>query len=63
MDYNRKEPSSSAECACEAERILDQADRVRDAGVMERRIAVADVWARLAQAAAIRESAERTNEK
>jgi hypothetical protein len=63
MDYNAKEPSSSRECACEAERLLNQAARSGDANDMNRRIAAADVWARLAQAAAVREATDRTTEK
>jgi hypothetical protein len=63
MDYNAKEPSSSRECACEAERLLSQATQTSDVGVMTRRIAAADVWARLAQAAATREAADRADEK
>ncbi|MEU0834342.1 hypothetical protein [Streptomyces sp. NPDC005969] len=55
MDYNEGTPSTSAECACEAERLLNQAGRSNDAGAMERRIAAAAVWANLSIAAAQRE--------
>ncbi|MGW1354853.1 hypothetical protein ACWCQE_37165 [Streptomyces sp. NPDC002409] len=58
MDYNPGTPSTSAECACEAERLLNQADRANNAGVMERRIAAAAVWANLSIAAAQREASE-----
>lgn len=63
MDYNRGEPSSYAACACEAERLLNQASQATSADAMSRRIAAADVWARLAQAAAVREAADRATEK
>ncbi|MFD7867967.1 hypothetical protein [Streptomyces sp. NPDC059783] len=52
MDYNSNNPSSYEECACEAERLLNQAAQTNDVGVMTRRIAAANVWALLAQAAA-----------
>lgn len=63
MDYNAKEPSSSRECACEAERLLNQAGNTRDPGMRAEYIAQAEVWARLAQAGAVRETAHRTTEK
>ncbi|MFD9004504.1 hypothetical protein ACFV0T_26685 [Streptomyces sp. NPDC059582] len=63
MNYNQNQPSSSEECACEAERLLNQANQTNDVGVMTRRIAAADVWARLAQAAAVRETAARADER
>jgi hypothetical protein len=50
------QPSTYEECALEAERLLNQATQTSDAGVVTRRIAMADVWARLAQAAAVREA-------
>ncbi|GAA3481578.1 hypothetical protein [Streptomyces yanii] len=58
MDYNEGAPSTSAECACEAERLLNQADRSNNAGVMERRIAAAAVWANISIPAAQRETTE-----
>lgn len=63
MDYNRGEPSSSKECACEAERLLHRAAQTNNADTMNRLIAAADVWARLAQAAAVREAADRSTEQ
>lgn len=58
MAYNDNQPSSYEECASEAERLLNQATQTSDVGVMTRRIAAADVWARLAQAAAQHKSTE-----
>jgi hypothetical protein len=58
VDYNAKEPSSSKECACEAERLLNQAGNTRDPGTRAEYIAQAEVWARLAQAGAVRETAD-----
>jgi hypothetical protein len=57
------DPSTYEECALEAERLISQAVQTSDTGVMTRRIAMADVWARLAHAAAVREAADRTTEK
>lgn len=63
MDYNAKEPSNSRECACEAERLLNQVGNTRDPGMRAQCIAQAEVWARLAQAGAVRETAHRATEK
>lgn len=60
MDYNRGEPSSYAACACEAERLLNRASQASSADAMSRLIDAAGAWARLAQAAAIREAASTT---
>ncbi|MCX4792476.1 hypothetical protein OG369_42640 [Streptomyces sp. NBC_01221] len=57
MDYNQGTPSTSAECACEAERLLNQADRSNDVG-RERGVAAAAVWANLSIAAAQREASK-----
>ncbi|WP_330449866.1 hypothetical protein [Streptomyces anulatus] len=55
MEYVPGIPSTSSECACEAERLLQQANRANDAAAMGRLIAAADVWAKLSLAAAQRE--------
>jgi hypothetical protein len=57
------DPSTYEECALEAERLINQATQTSDAGVMTRRIAMADVWARLAHAAAVHEATGRDDEK
>ena len=56
-------PSTYEECALEAERLINQASQTSDSGAVTRRIAMADVWARLAQAAAVHEAADRAAEK
>ena len=63
MNYPAGEASSSAECACEAERLLNQAGNTRDPGMRNEYIAQADVWARLSQAAAVRETTARATEQ
>lgn len=62
MDYNAQEPSNSKECACEAERLLNYAGR-QDGEEQARTIAMADVYARLAHVAVIRETATSASDR
>lgn len=55
MEYVPDVPSTSSECACEAERLLQQARTSNDATAMGRLVAAVDVWAKLSLAAAQRE--------
>jgi hypothetical protein len=55
-------PLTSLECTLEAERLLQQAIH-RSGPDAERAIAMADVYARLAHVAIIRETADRATEK
>jgi hypothetical protein len=61
METMAATPLTSLECTLEAERLLGQAVH-RDGSDCDRVIAMADVYAKLAHAAAVREAADRTTE-